>query len=137
MPQNIPDHTIRKMLQSARNIAVVGLSPKNERPSNRIGRYLIDHGYRIIPVNPGQDEILGLPCFSSLTDIPESIDIVNVFRRSEEAVSIVEQAISMRAHTVWFQQGIINHDAANLASENQLTCIMDRCIMVEHKRLII
>ena len=130
---NIPIHIdYRSLLSSARNIAVVGLSPREERPSNMVARYLIAVGYRVYPVNPGQSSILGLPCYGRLQDIPDTIDIVNIFRRSENVYPVVEAAVAIRAKAVWMQQGIINLEAADLAEKNGMTVIMDRCIKVEH-----
>ncbi len=129
------DKQIKRLLRSARTIAVVGLSPKDSRPSNMVGRYLQAAGYRIIPVNPGQDKIFGTPCYADISAVPEQIDIVNIFRLPEHVLPIVKQAIAVRAGAVWMQQGIINERAAQMAREAGLDCIMDRCIKIEHARL--
>ena len=131
-----PDNDIKDLLVSSKNIAVVGLSPKEKRPSNMVGRFLIEKGYHVIPVNPGQSEILGNTCYPDLLAIPEDVDIVNIFRRSEDTPPIVEQAVAIGAKAVWMQQGVVNQDAADRARKNGLMCIMDFCIKIEHERLI-
>ncbi len=127
---------IPKLLRDATTIAIVGLSPNRERPSNMVARYLIDAGYTIYPVNPGQEEILGEKCYPSLLDIPDHIDIVNIFRKAEDVSPIVEQAVQLDCKCIWMQQGIVNHDAAELARKNSKTVIMDRCIKVDHTAFI-
>ena len=124
---------IKEILGQARSIAVVGFSPKDNRPSNMVGRYLIEAGYRVFPVNPGQSEICGLSCYPNLVAIPEPVDIVDIFRRPEEVLPVVEEAIGIGARVVWMQQGIVNHEAAALAEAAGLTVIMDRCLKVEHQ----
>jgi predicted CoA-binding protein len=127
---------ISTLLKNCRTIAVVGLSPKENRPSNQVARYLQDVGYRIIPVNPGQKEILGETCYPSLLDIPEPVDVVDIFRRSEEVLPVVEQAVKIKAKAVWMQQGIINEEAARLARSNGLAVVMDRCMKIDHASLL-
>ncbi|MEN8135878.1 MAG: CoA-binding protein [Thermodesulfobacteriota bacterium] len=126
---------ISLLLKKYRNIAVVGLSPKNNRPSNQVAVYLMEAGYNIIPVNPGQQEILGKKCYPDLESIPESIDIVDIFRRSEDIPPIVESAIKIGAKIVWMQQGIVNEEAAASAKKAGLTVVMDRCLKVDHLNL--
>ena len=126
---------IEKILEKSVSIAVVGLSPKENRPSNLVGRYLIDAGYTIIPVNPGHTEILGKKCYPSLTEINEQVDIVDIFRRSEDVLPIVEEAITIGAKIIWMQLGVVNHQAAARAEEAGLTVIMDRCIKIDHNDL--
>ena len=126
---------IPNILKNTTTIAVVGLSPKPSRPSNQVAQYLKDAGYTIIPVNPGQDTLLGLPCYPSLQAIPEPVDMVDIFRRSEFVLPIVAEAIAIKAKVVWMQSGIINEAAARLAEEAGLTVIMDRCTMVDHMNL--
>jgi predicted CoA-binding protein len=128
-------HEIKKILEKSVSIAVVGLSPKENRPSNLVGRYLIDAGYTIIPVNPGHTEILGKTCYPSLTEINAQVDIVNIFRRSEDVLPIVEEAITIGAKIIWMQLGVVNHQAAARAEEAGLTVIMDRCIKIDHNDL--
>lgn len=125
----------KPLLSETRIIAVVGMSPKESRPSNQVARYLIAAGYTVIPVNPGQTSIMGLPCFSTLLDIDHKIDMVNIFRKSEDVYPVVEDAIAIGAKSVWMQQGIRNIEAAQLAEANGVTVIMDRCIKVDHMNL--
>lgn len=127
---------IPKLLRESKAIAIVGLSPKRERPSNMVARYLIEARYTIYPVNPGQEEILGRKCYPSLLDIPASFNIVNIFRKAVDVGPIVEQAIQRECTCIWMQQGIINHAAAELARNNGKIVIMDRCIKVDHAVLI-
>jgi len=108
---------VKEVLRSARSIAVVGFSPKENRPSNRVGRYLIQAGFRVIPVNPGHSEIYGLKCYPDLVSIPEPVDVVDIFRRSEDVLPVVAEAIGIRAKVIWMQQGIINREAAALAEK--------------------
>lgn len=122
---------IKKILSEAKTIAVVGLSDNPERTSHMVSKAMQDEGYRIIPVNPKVDEVLGEKSYASLLDIPEKVDIVNVFRRSEFTVPIAEEAVKINAGTFWLQQGIINEEAGRIASEGGLNVIMDRCIKVE------
>ena len=136
MTVNDNDQRISTLLRSARVIAVVGLSPKEQRPSNQVARYLLATGYRIIPVNPGQSMILGQICYPDLTEIPESVDIVDIFRKASEVVPIVDQAAAIGAGAVWLQQGIVSEEAARLAEAAGLVCIMDRCIKIDHQRLL-
>jgi predicted CoA-binding protein len=134
---NIEKHLdLLPCLSVAKSIAVVGLSPKESRPSNMVARYLISAGYTVYPVNPGQNSILGLHCYSALEEIEEKIDIVNIFRRSEEVYPIVESAVEIGAKVVWMQQGIKHHEAAKFAEKNGLFVVMDRCIKVDHMNLI-
>ena len=131
------DQEIRDTLKESRNIAVVGLSPKESRPSFRVASYLKAQGYRIIPVRPGVDEILGEKAYPSLSDIPPDIqiDVVDIFRRPEEVPPIVEEAIMRKAKTVWMQEGIVNEEAAQQAEEAGLRVVMDRCMLKEHQYL--
>jgi uncharacterized protein len=124
-----------EILHSARTIAVVGLSGKRYRPSYGVSEYMKRMGYRIIPVNPEETEILGEKCYPDLDSIPEEVDIVDVFRRPEFVPEIVEAAIRKKAKAVWMQEGVINEDAAHRAEEAGLAVVMDRCILKEHRRL--
>ena len=135
---------IRDILEKAKTIAVVGLSKEPEKDSHKVSAYLQQHGYRIIPVNPFADEVLGEKSYRSLLDIPveiqKTIDIVDVFRRSEDVPPIVEQAIQLkgkvgRPFVVWMQLGIVNEEAALAARKAGLVVVMDKCLMVEHHRL--
>jgi predicted CoA-binding protein len=118
-----------------RTIAVVGCSPNPERDSHRIARLLQAKGHRVIPVNPGHEKILGEKCYSSLTEIPESIDMVDIFRRSEHVAPIVDEAIEVGATVVWMQLGVIDERAAAKAQQAGLTVVMDRCPAIEYRRL--
>ncbi len=135
---------IKKILTECKTIAVVGLSREPEKDSYRVAAYMKKHGYRIIPVNPFADEVLGEKSYNSLLDIPteiqREIDVVDVFRRAEDVPSVVEQAVKLHGMygkpcVVWMQIGIVNGEAARIAREAGLTVIMDKCIMQEHKRL--
>jgi predicted CoA-binding protein len=134
MIQLPPIGEIQAVLRKYRVIAVVGLSPKPVRPSHRVAQYMRMAGYRIIPVNPGHAEILGLQCYPDLLSVPEGIDIVNIFRRSDQVLPVVQDAISVKAKVIWMQEGVINEQAAKLAEEHGLVVIMDRCIMVDHRQ---
>jgi len=124
---------IKELLKVSKTIAVVGFSPKKQRPSNMVGRYLVQTGYTVIPVNPGQDEICGLTCHPSLLDIPVKIDIVDIFRRAEDVLPVVKEAVMIGAKAVWMQQGIVNKEAAAYAEDAGLFVIMDRCIKIDHQ----
>ncbi len=124
-----------EILSSSRVVAVVGLSPKPDRPSYRVASYLKNNGYRIIPVNPGVGEVLGETSYPDLHSIPEPVDVVDIFRRSEEAPAIVAEAIAIGAKVVWMQEGIVNEPAAAQAREAGLRVVMDRCMLKEHQRL--
>jgi predicted CoA-binding protein len=126
---------IERILETCRTIAVVGASPNPDRTSHVVFNYLLKHGYQVIPVNPSAAEISGEKCYASLSAIPERIDVVDIFRRSEDCLSIVEEAIKIGAKTVWMQEGVINGEAEARALKAGLEVVMDRCIMKEHKRL--
>jgi predicted CoA-binding protein len=127
---------IRRVLQDSKTIAVVGLSPKPQRPSHQVARYLMEAGYTIIPVNPGQDTILGLPCYPDLRAIPTQVDMVDIFRRPEAVLPIVEDAIAIGARFIWMQEGIVNKEAAAKAEAAGLIVIMDRCSKIDHLNLL-
>jgi uncharacterized protein len=127
---------IKRILQLSRSIAVVGCSPKPERDSFKITSYLIKNGYTALPVNPNYIKILKLRCVPSLLDITEAIDIVNVFRKSSQVLPIVKDAVSVKAKVIWFQLGVATPEAVEYALENNLTVVDNKCIMVEHRRLI-
>lgn len=127
---------IRTVLNNSRVIAVVGSSPSPDKDSYRITEFLIKKGYKVYPVNPNYEEILSVKCYSNLTEIPEKIDIVNIFRRPEFVQPVVIEAIQAEASVVWFQYGVGSDKAIKYALENNLTVVNDRCIKVEHVRLI-
>ena len=124
-----------KILKTCRLVAVVGLSPKPDRPSYGVANYLKENGYKLIPVNPNAMEILGEVCYPNLASIPEPVDVVDIFRRSEEVVSIVEEAIKIGAKAVWMQEGVINEEAAARAKRAGLLVAMDKCMLKEHRKL--
>ena len=126
---------IRELLKTARVVAVVGLSSRKHRPSFGVSEYMQRAGYRIIPINPNESSILGEKAYASIEDVPEKIDIVDIFRRSEFVPEIVEQAIRIGAGAVWMQEGVIHEEAAARAQAAGLTVVMDRCILKEHQRL--
>ena len=127
--------TLRQILKENRSIAVVGLSANWYRPSFFAAKYLQEHGYRIIPVNPGYTEILGEPCYPNLEAIPQAVDIVDCFRKPEDIPPLAEQAAKIGARVLWLQLGVINEAAAQMASAAGLQVVMDRCIKIEHGRL--
>ena len=127
---------LRNLLESTRRIAVVGCSPRPDRDSHVIARYLVDAGYDVVPVNPGQDKILGLDCFPDVASIPGPVDIVDIFRRPEHVPEIVEQAIAAKAKSVWMQLGVGHEEAAERASEAGLLVVVERCIRVVHGTLL-
>ncbi len=126
---------IRDVLQTSKVIAVVGLSDKPDRASHGVASYLKREGYNIVPVNPAKDIILGEKSYPDLVSVPGPIDIVDVFRRSDAVGPIVDAAILMNAKAVWFQQGVINPEAARKAADAGLKVVMDRCIFLEHSKL--
>ena len=128
-------NTLRRILKEARTIAVVGLSANWWRLSYFAAKYMQEHGYRIIPVNPAYPEVLGEKCYASLRDIPEQVDIVDCFRKSEEIPPIADEAIAIGAKVLWMQLGVINHEAAAKARNAGLELVMDRCVKIEHARL--
>jgi predicted CoA-binding protein len=127
--------TIKRILDECRTIAVVGLSSKSTRPSQGVAAFMQRHGYRVIPVNPNESEVLGEKACSSLAEVPERIDLVDVFRRSEEAGAAVDEAIAIGAKAVWLQEGVIDHKAAQRAVDAGLMVVMDRCWLKEYIRL--
>ena len=127
--------TEAEILDSSRVIAVVGLSPKPDRPSYQVASYLKENGYKIIPVNPKASEILGESSYPDLSSVPEPVDVVNIFRRPEEVPAIVEEAIKIGAKAVWMQEGVINEEAASQAKEAGLLVVMNRCMLKEHQKM--
>ena len=128
--------SIPELLRKSRIIAVVGLSNKPYRPSYGVSRYMRDAGYRIIPVNPEESEVLGEKSYARLEDVPERIDIVDIFRRPEHVPDIVDSAIRIGAGAIWMQEGVMHEEAAAKARQAGLAVVMDRCILKEHRRLI-
>jgi predicted CoA-binding protein len=127
--------TLRRILRGTRTIAIVGLSAEWHRPSHFVAKYLQQHGYRILPVNPRYETVLGERCYKSLAEIDEPVDMVDVFRKTEDVLPIAEQAIAIGAHCLWQQIGVVNGAAAELARAAGLDTVMDRCVKIEHARL--
>ena len=128
--------SITELLKTAKTIAVVGLSDSPFRTSYGVSEYMQSQGYRIIPVNPLVRESLGVKAYASLSDVPERIDIVNVFRRSEHVPEVVEEAIRLRVPAIWMQEGVVHEAAAEKARQAGIFVVMDRCILKEHRRLL-
>ena len=118
-----------------KTIAVVGMSPKPEQPSHYVAMYMKEQGYNIIPVNPGHNEISGMKSFPSLLDIPQTIDVVDVFRRSEYVLPIAKSAVTVGAKALWLQDGVINEDGAKLAEKAGLLVVMNDCILRQHRQM--
>ena len=127
--------TINKIF-TMKSIAVVGMSPKPERPSHYVALYLKENGYDIIPVNPGHSEIAGIKSYPSLLDIPSKVDIVDVFRRPEHVVPIVKEAIKIKAKAIWLQDNIVNEEAAKIATSKNLLFVMNDCMLRRHQQLL-
>ena len=130
------DASIKEILKNARTIAVVGASPKPGRDSGTIASYLARKGFTVIPVNPAYADVFGMKCFPDLTSIGSQVDIVDIFRRSEEVMPVVEEAIKIGVGTVWMQLEVVNDEAARRAEEAGLNVVMDRCIAIEYRRLV-
>jgi predicted CoA-binding protein len=126
---------LRRILTDYKRVAMVGLSDDWSRPSNFAGKYLLDHGFEVIPVNPKYDEILGQKCYGDLQDIPLPVDIVDLFQRTERVPPFVDQAIEIGVKVVWMQLGIIHQEAAQKALDAGLEVVMDRCMKIEYARL--
>ena len=127
--------TVQDILEKSKVVAVVGLSPKPHRDSHEVARYMQDNGYRIIPVYPRADSILGEKVYPDLKSIPEKVDVVDIFRKSQDVPPVVDEAIEIGAKAVWMQLGIVHEGAAAKAREAGLGVVMDRCMLVEHRNL--
>ena len=128
--------TLRRILTDCKGVAVVGLSANSSRPSNSVGKYLLEHGFEVIPVNPKYDEVLGQKCYTDLSSIPTPVDIVNLFRKIEHVPPLVDEAIRIGAKVVWMQLGIVHEEAAQKARHAGLEVVMNRCIKIEYARLV-
>ena len=130
------DRVIDNVLKNTKTIALIGASVKEERPSNSVMRNLLNRGYQVFPVNPGHagGKILGQVCFARLTDIPHEIDMVDVFRRSEDLPEVAQQAVAVGAKSLWVQLGLWSVEAASIATQSGLDVVMDRCLKIEHAR---
>jgi len=133
---NPDDDVIRRLLERVRRIAVVGLSPKPHRDSNRVARYLIDRGYTVIPVYPREERILGQPVYRKVQEIPGGVDLVDVFRRREELPGVFDDALRAKAPAIWLQLDCVDENGARRARQAGATVVMDRCLMVDHARLL-
>lgn len=130
------DQELKHILAATKTIAIVGLSDKPERDSYRVARYLQEHGYRIIPVNPTVESVLGEKSYATVADIPTPVEVVDIFRRPEAVGPIVEEAVAAGSRIVWMQLGVVNEVAASMAEAAGLQVVMDRCMKIEHQRLI-
>lgn len=130
------NHTKQLDFKKIKTIAIVGLSDKPDRPSYKVGQYLLEQGFKIFPVNPNVEEVFGLKSFKSLKEIKEPVDIVDIFRKSEFVEPIVDEAIKIGAKAVWMQEGVVNEKAAAKARSAGLTVVMNMCMMKEHKKTI-
>jgi predicted CoA-binding protein len=134
--RNPPDDVLRALLTTAKTIAVVGLSPRPERPSHRIGRRLQQWGYRVVPVRPAVTEVLGEKAYARLADVPVRIDLVDVFRAADKLDPVVDECIALKIPALWIQEGIVNEAAAARAQAAGIAVVMDRCISVEYRKLM-
>ena len=124
-----------EILKANRTVAVVGVSANPDRPSYRVAKYLKENGYRIIPVNPNEKVILGEVCYPDLGSIPEKVEVVDIFRKPEDVLPIVQEAVKIGVKAVWMQEGVINEEAAAYAREAGLRVVMDKCMFKEHRKL--
>lgn len=137
MPDRVvPDEEVVDLLKKAKTIAVVGISHKEERDSHKVAKYIKDHGYKMIPVNPKYKEVLGEPCYPDLAAVPEHIDVVDIFRNVEIIPSIVDEAIAVGAGAVWMQLGLAHNESARKACEAGLKVVQNKCVKIEHSRLV-
>ena len=133
MPDDISN--LRRILRTCRTIAVVGLSNEWHRPSYFAAKYMQQHGYRIVPVNPRYTEVLGERCYASLTEIPHKVDLVDLFRRTDDVLPIAQQAVAIGAHCLWQQIGVMNLEAERLVQAAGMDSVVNRCVKIEHARL--
>ncbi len=134
--ENLPDPEIKSLLESARTVAVVGVSHKEDRDSHKVARYLKEHGYKMIPVNPKYKEVLGEPCYPDLKSVPVPIDVVDIFRNVEAIPGIVDEAVAVGAKAVWMQLGLCHNESAEKARNAGMKVVMNKCIKIEHGRLL-
>jgi uncharacterized protein len=133
--KSVDENEITTILRQARTVAVVGISDKEERDSHKVAKYLKEHGYRIVPVNPKFREVLGEICYPGLKDVPEHIDVVDIFRNPEAIPGIVDEAIAVKADVVWMQLGLSHDEAAQKARTAGLQVVMNHCIKIEHGKI--
>jgi len=134
---NPPDEEVVELLKSAKTVAVVGISHKEDRDSYKVAKYLKEHGYKIIPVNPKYKEVLGEPCYPDLKSVPEKIDVVDIFRNIDAIPGIVDEAINVGAGAVWMQLGLAHNESAEKARQAGLKVVMNKCMKIEHQRLLL
>ena len=130
----MPSADTREILKGFRTFAVVGLSPRPHRDSHIVARFLQEHGYRVIPVRPGVESVLGEKCYDSLRDVPEPVEVVDIFRRSEAVPPVVEEAVDIGARVIWMQLGVVHREAAERARRAGLLVVMDHCPVIEYRR---
>lgn len=130
------DAAIKEVLRTSKIIAMVGLSSDEQKPSNVVARYMKGKGYRVIPVNPGEESILGEKSYPSLADVPDRVDIVDIFMRAERVLPVVEQAVNLRPKVIWLQLGIRSDEAKSVSDKSSIMFVMDKCVKQEHARLI-
>ncbi|MFN8674289.1 MAG: CoA-binding protein [Candidatus Sericytochromatia bacterium] len=128
------NNNIKEILKDSKTIAVVGLSSNPSRPSYDVSAYMQDNGYKIYPINPNENEVLGEKAYTTLKELPIKPDIVNVFRRSETVMPIVDECIELGIKNIWFQLGVVNYEAIEKAEKNNINVVYDKCILVEHSR---
>jgi len=124
----------KKILEEIHTIAMVGLSPSEDKPSNGVAKYLKKAGYRVIPVNPGYEEILGEKSYKSLSEIPDKVDVVDIFMRADKLLPVVEEAVKIKPRYIWLQLGIVNEDAKAVAEKNGIGFVMDKCMKQEYAK---
>jgi predicted CoA-binding protein len=134
---NPPDEEVVELLKSAKTVAVVGIAHKEDRDSYKVAKYLKEHGYKIIPVNPKYKEVLGEPCYPDLKSVPEKIDVVDIFRNIDAIPGIVDEAINVGAGAVWMQLGLAHNESAEKARQAGLKVVMNKCMKIEHQRLLL
>lgn len=132
---NPPSNEIKEILKRCKKIAIVGISPKKERDSNKVARYLMEQGYEVVPVNPGQKEILGKRCFKALRDIPFQVDLVDLFLNPSRVPSVVDQTIEKGVNVIWMQLGIVHNQSAEKARKAGIQVVMNKCIKIEHMKM--
>jgi hypothetical protein len=133
---NPPFNEIKRILKKCKKIAIVGISPKEERDSNKVAKYLIEQGYEVVPVNPGQKEVLGRRCFKAFQDIPFQVDLANLFLNPSRVPLVVDQIIEKGVNVIWMQLGVIHNESAEKAREAGIQVVMDKCIKVEHMKMV-
>jgi len=132
---DVTDTDLKCILGNARTIAIVGISPKEESASNKVAKYLIKQGFRVFPVNPNCEEVLGLKCYPDLKSVPEHVDVVDIFRKTDAVPAIVDEAIEIRADTVWMQLGLEHEGAAQTARNAGISVVMNKCMKMQYSRI--